>query len=139
MSNYSELLKDPRWQKCRLKILERDNFTCQKCGDNETTLNIHHLKYKTGKMPWDYSDKTLITLCKHCHNEISATEYRDIPFSKIRIYKSDNWNKGNRIMFVSILHDYCSMTIYDKEDNYIIGFNLKDDILGIINILNKAL
>ena len=30
---YSEKLKDPRWQKKRLEILERDNFRCQYCGD----------------------------------------------------------------------------------------------------------
>ena len=138
MSNYSELLKSPKWQKCRLKILERDNFTCQKCGDTETTLHIHHLKYKKGQKPWDYSDKTLITLCKHCHYEISK-KFKNIPFSKIRIYKSDNWKSGVRIMFVSILHDYCSMTIYDKDDNFITGFNLNSDIASIINILRKAL
>jgi len=26
---YSEKLKDPRWQKKRLEILSRDNFTCE--------------------------------------------------------------------------------------------------------------
>ncbi len=139
MSNYSKLLKDPRWQKKRLKILERDNFVCQKCYDGETTLHVHHLKYKKGKMPWDYSDKSLITLCKNCHDELSLEEYKDIPFSKIRIYKSRNWRDGSKIIFVSILHDYCSMIIYDKFDNYIMGFTLTSDIPEVINILKKAL
>ena len=28
-SDYSKLLQDPRWQKKRLEIMQRDNFTCQ--------------------------------------------------------------------------------------------------------------
>lgn len=33
MSEYKEKLKDPRWQKKRLQIFERDDWCCQKCGD----------------------------------------------------------------------------------------------------------
>lgn len=69
--NYLEKLKNPRWQKKRLEILQRDEFTCQKCGDKETTLNIHHKSYKLGNDPWDYPDDNLITLCEHCHGYLS--------------------------------------------------------------------
>lgn len=65
---YSEKLRDPRWQKKRLKILERDNFTCRYCNDTETELQVHHKKYN-GE-PWDAKKKHLITLCKHCHKHI---------------------------------------------------------------------
>lgn len=65
MSNYSEKLKSPKWQKKRLEILNRDDFTCCKCGDKKTELHIHHLKY-TGN-PWDAPNEDLETLCKHCH------------------------------------------------------------------------
>ena len=67
MKKYSEKLKDPRWQKKRLKILERDDFTCQKCHDSESTLHVHHLRYFPEKDPWDYDDNILITLCEDCH------------------------------------------------------------------------
>lgn len=63
--SYIELLKDPRWQKKRLQILERDNWTCQDCYDTTTTLNVHHLHY--GEAPWDVPDGLLITLCEPCH------------------------------------------------------------------------
>lgn len=62
---YSEKLRDPRWQKKRLFILNRDEFTCQWCQDKESTLHIHHLKYK-GE-PWEVEDEFLITLCENCH------------------------------------------------------------------------
>lgn len=65
--NYSEKLKDPRWQKKRLEILERDNWTCRGCGGKETTLHVHHIAYLSGIEPWDIPDGFLITLCKTCH------------------------------------------------------------------------
>lgn len=64
---YTEKLKDPRWQKKRLEVLERDNWACQSCGDDESTLHIHHRKYIPDKDPWDISKDFLITLCKECH------------------------------------------------------------------------
>jgi hypothetical protein len=69
MKNYSEKLKDPRWQKRRLEILNRDNWKCKCCKDEDTTLHVHHIKY-TGN-PWDAKDDDLITLCAHCHNYVS--------------------------------------------------------------------
>ena len=71
--SYKELLKDPRWQKRRLEILQRDRFTCQHCGRNDRTLHVHHKRYVEGKNPWEYSDEDLITLCEECHN--NETEY----------------------------------------------------------------
>lgn len=64
---YADLLKDPRWQKKRLEIMERDKFTCQSCGDTKTTLNVHHAYYEKGKMPWEYPEDSLITWCEECH------------------------------------------------------------------------
>lgn len=63
---YAEKLQDPRWQKKRLEILERDNWRCQLCNDDKSTLHIHHQKYK-GE-PWDAPNTYLITYCKHCHS-----------------------------------------------------------------------
>lgn len=67
---YSERLKDPRWQKKRLQIMERDGFTCRLCSDTETTLNVHHLFYEKGADPWDYPDLSLLTVCEPCHEEL---------------------------------------------------------------------
>lgn len=62
---YSQKLQNPLWQKRRLEILERDNFTCGICGDTETELHVHHLKY-TGE-PHEAPDEDLQTLCRICH------------------------------------------------------------------------
>src|SRR6185503_9899629 len=64
---YAEKLKDPRWQKKRLEILERDNWACFICGDKETTLHVHHEEYVKGREPWEAVDYMLTTLCENCH------------------------------------------------------------------------
>ena len=71
--NYSELLRSPLWQKKRLKILERDDFTCQYCGCKERELQVHHRVYHKGAKPWEYDDSELITLCNRCH-EVETEE-----------------------------------------------------------------
>lgn len=66
--SYNEQIKSPHWQKRRLQILQRDNFTCQICGSTEKTLHVHHLCYRKDAKIWDYPDNTLITLCEDCHS-----------------------------------------------------------------------
>ena len=63
--------KDPRWQKKRLKIMERDEYSCTSCGDNESTLNVHHRFYRKDVKPWDQEDDELTTLCWNCHEQIT--------------------------------------------------------------------
>jgi hypothetical protein len=64
---YLEKLKDPRWQKKRLEIFERDHWACVECGEKKDTLNVHHIFYFYGKEPWDIPNGFLITLCESCH------------------------------------------------------------------------
>lgn len=71
MGTYQEKLSDPRWQKKRLEIFERDNWACQKCSDRSSTLAIHHKWYKRWLEPWEYPDETLITICENCHKHES--------------------------------------------------------------------
>lgn len=76
MSKYSEKLRNPKWQRKRLDILQRDEFACVGCGDTESTLHVHHCYYEKGKEPWEYADSSLITLCEHCHSE-EGSAWRD--------------------------------------------------------------
>ncbi len=70
--DYFELLRDPRWQRRRLEIMERDSWTCKYCGDSTKNLQVHHSSYIYGRMPWEYSDESLHTLCDKCHEEETA-------------------------------------------------------------------
>lgn len=64
---YAEKLRDPRWQKLRLEIMQRDGFKCCECRDKDNTLNVHHRFYLKGANPWEYDSSSLVTLCEKCH------------------------------------------------------------------------
>ena len=73
--DYKEQLNTPEWNIKRLQILQRDNYTCQRCGKSpkkctaeiDFILNVHHLKYIPQLMAWEYNEKYLVTLCNFCH------------------------------------------------------------------------
>ncbi len=70
-TTYAELLRDPRWQRLRLEIMQRDDFACRECGSKSATLNVHHTYYVRGRAPWEYEASILRTLCEPCHKSIS--------------------------------------------------------------------
>lgn len=72
---YSEKLKDPRWQRKRLEVMQRDNFTCLDCESSANTLHVHHCLYVQGREPWEYPNEELRTLCWSCHEERAALEH----------------------------------------------------------------
>lgn len=71
---YPEKLRHPLWQRKRLEVLDRHDFTCRGCGDREKTLHVHHQYYAAKRMPWEYPDWAYLVLCEDCHNEILPTE-----------------------------------------------------------------
>jgi|LSQX01.1.fsa_nt_gb hypothetical protein len=93
---YYEKLKDPRWQKKRLAIMQRDEFRCCFCGEDKITLNVHHIEYSKTRNPWDTEDNNLVTLCENCHETESNNQY-----SKDYIY----WFFKRHFKFPNILID----------------------------------
>jgi hypothetical protein len=87
MSSYAELLRDPRWQKRRLEMLEKAGWACAECGDKERTLHVHHLRYRRGLKPWEYGDGELLVLCEDCHtrwHELKAALDESLCFLSIK-------------------------------------------------------
>lgn len=80
---YRKKLLDPRWQKMRLQVYERDGFKCRSCGNEEDTLHAHHTYYRYGAEPWDYPAASIITVCADCHLE----EHERIPDVKDMIIR----------------------------------------------------
>jgi len=66
---WKEQYLHPNWQKMRLAVLNRDNFTCVDCHDRHKTLHVHHLKYLRGKMIWEVPIWYLVSLCEDCHSK----------------------------------------------------------------------
>lgn len=61
----SNIYQSPNWQRVRLKVFERDGFTCRVCGADDRQLHCHHLRY--GK---ETRENDCVTLCNHCHDNL---------------------------------------------------------------------
>lgn len=99
-SDFFEKYKDPRWQKKRLEIMERDDFKCCDCHADNKTLNVHHKYYMFGKNPWEYDEGILITLCEDCHQR---WEYdKSIINDFTRILLAEGWTPAQLDAMLSI-------------------------------------
>jgi len=65
---YAEKLRDPRWQRKRLEIFERDDWRCCSCHRTDKNIQVHHAVYAR-RDPWEYPNELLQTLCEDCHQE----------------------------------------------------------------------
>ena len=106
--DYKEQLKNQLWLNKKAEILKRDNYRCANCG-NIVNLQVHHKRYISGRMAWEYDNDDLITLCRNCHysthsEELKAT-YTDLSISSKNfvIYRSimsdDNFKPSERILY----------------------------------------
>jgi len=99
--DFFEQYKDPRWQKKRLEIMQRDEFACQNCYDDTSTLNIHHKYYIPNKKPWEYPNELLITLCEGCHEWEEDHKYIINDFTKVLL--SDGYTTSELITLLNLL------------------------------------
>lgn len=76
---YSEKLRDPRWQKLRLEVMQRDGWRCLRCQSTTNELNVHHLHYERGRAPWEYPPASLETICDPCHAAEHGKGERALP------------------------------------------------------------
>lgn len=74
--SYSEKLQDPRWQRKRLEIMDRDGYKCRECQSTEKTQTVRHAYYKKGCEPWEYPNESLQTVCMDCHKKRDEAEHR---------------------------------------------------------------
>ena len=105
---YVEKLKDPRWQKKRLEVFERDEWGCQSCMDSESTLHVHHRYYLPNTEPWDYPLDALLTLCENCHERErqERPEYEKMLLSalKQKFLADDLYRLTNGILKLKVLY-----------------------------------
>lgn len=134
---YSELLKDPRWQKKRLTILDRDKFKCTYCGDGTSELHVHHKKYLTGKKPWEYNKDMLTTLCGDCHKGIHRKEkiielfvnYSDVQINRMLDFITNIDNDFN------VLEINGAVSFYIKNNG--LESDKRDIMTGFDDIMKK--
>lgn len=122
-NNYGTALKDPRWQKKRLEIMNRDDFTCLLCSDKETSFNIHHKAYRANTSPWDYEDSNFQTLCEHCHAAVE--ELKKINATAIICAKSLHETVDNTIILTLVVSNeharFVKIYIYNLDVKKVIA------------------
>lgn len=68
--SYENQLKTKEWKEKRRHIFKTRGRKCSVCGTTAGILQIHHLRYLSGHLAWEYEDKDLIVVCKHCHQRL---------------------------------------------------------------------
>lgn len=138
---YAEKLQDPRWQKKRLEVFERDNFSCQYCGCKEHTLHVHHKYYRKGKEPWEYPDDCLKTVCKYCHQIIELLKDSFQVVHEIKrlhmgahCYAASIYCKGEKVITPANL--MLAIMEFDREGELHSRFVIWESLLGdLTNLL----
>ena len=66
------------WRMQRTLCLQRDNYTCQQCGDTNN-IEVHH--WEPYRFSYDNSLDNLVVLCAECHRDVHV-QYRKEGFIK---------------------------------------------------------
>lgn len=133
---YAEKLLDPKWQKKRLEVFERDEFKCRLCSNTESTLHVHHNSYVGN--PWDIDSSELKTVCKYCH----AIIHHVIKTHKGKVLHIDRVSQLHEFEVYLIIEGQLAIGLYEKTtDNknpvkFSVGF-FKSGINRYNSILNS--
>lgn len=73
-SDNKKLRSSIEYRLWRLKILERDKFTCQECEKSKCDLEVHHIKIIKKFPELLFNINNGITLCNNCHNKTKWKE-----------------------------------------------------------------
>lgn len=126
--SYSEKLKDPKWQKKRLEIFQRDGFRCARCFNDTSMLAVHHKVYIKGNEPWDYDNDLLVTLCEECHSDIKeilpvavqnltrALSQMDYHYTDLQLITKAIINAGSMLTGRGILDTLIDANILTMDD-----------------------
>ena len=131
---YSEYLKNPKWQKKRLEILSRDNFSCVVCGkgiETDTALHVHHLSYMKGRMPWEYDNSNFVTLCEHCHSEVHNKILKLCATKNKKTY-----NKTRYVFYRKLLSD-TKWGMMTPNQKIVYSYAISKSIIKITDLFNK--
>jgi hypothetical protein len=121
---YWELLRHPKWQEKRLRVMQRAGFECENCGDKDTILNVHHTYYEKGKSPWEYPDESLRCLCESCHG--NADELRRKLLRQLGLLTDTQLNQVLGFS-IGLMLEEGSLDKSPEEENY-------EMLLGMIRV-----
>ena len=94
MKEYRELLMDTLWKHKAKRIKKRDRNQCTACASTIDLVVHHTYYYKEFTDPWEYPDKSLITLCRKCHDDFH-TWHENVIIKKPKV-SLNNKKKSNK-------------------------------------------
>ena len=63
------IMQTNEYKEWRNNVYQKDNYTCQCCGDNKGgNLNAHHIKNFSDYVDLRFDVENGVTLCENCHN-----------------------------------------------------------------------
>ena len=108
----NEFLKSDAWKQIRLRILTRDNFTCQYCSYRaEKDQQVNHVDGN----PKNNVDSNLEVICPDCHKVMHAGLWVVVK-QTMRLYRKSKYPQNE---LVRITRD---MRTHGKNDEEIIEF-----------------
>lgn len=121
---YQRQLADPKWQKKRLEILQRDSFTCQNpaCYSTTKELHVHHKYYIKGLKTWEYPDDCLKTLCFECHKK----EQEDLIENSMMLIETLKQKGADAFLIGHLSHAFRYANTEQEVYNHIESFGLVD-------------
>lgn len=115
--NIKEEISKEQWKEIRLKILERDKYTCQYCGFKaEKWQIVHHIDGN----PNNNTENNLETICPMC-NLIHHADQGCVVQSVVDLYRQSKYSQNEIIQITR------KMRAQGKSDQEIISYlGLKD-------------
>lgn len=121
---YSEKLKDPRWQRRRLEVLEAAGWCCSQCQSADKTLHVHHNFYRSRTEPWNYPDHALRVLCEECHEivEEQRTEFKELSESLFQDPEGIGFAVEATIGFMKALRMFYALGTHPEHTESLAGY-----------------
>ena len=134
---YASYRRTARWVELRTMRVIKDNFTCQRCGERKSYLDVHHINYERVGGREDV-DRDLITLCKKCHKEVEANK-----LEAIEVFRLSGRSSHDIIARWAAL-DFCLTRQREDysghgEKNYFDLSVLKPDLRSWLDRIDKSL
>lgn len=68
-----KIRQSPQYRRFKLKVLERDNRTCQMCGD-KNKIHVHHIKPFASFPNLRFDVNNGLSLCQPCHIKVHKND-----------------------------------------------------------------